>query len=139
MATDANDRRLAAPGELELVRDFGNTRDLGQKTDRIDEPGRLSSWLADHGLVPDQPVLTEADVARTRRLREALRALLLANAGFPLPAEAVEEFDAAVASARLRVSINGTGRLVLLSADTGLDCVIGRLLSVTVAAQEDGT
>ena len=139
MATDANDRRLAAPGELELIRDFVNTRDLEHKTDRIDEPERLSYWLADHGLVPDPPVLTEADVARVRRLREALRALLLANAGFPLPAEALEEFDAAVASARLRVGINGTGRLVLLPADAGLAQVIGRLLSVVVAAQEDGT
>jgi predicted RNA-binding Zn ribbon-like protein len=139
VATDENDRRLAAPEDLELIRDFVNTYDLEQKTDRIDEPGRLSSWLEDHGLAPDRPVLTEADVAQVRRLREALRALLLANAGFPLPAEAVEEFDAAVASARLRVSINGAGRLVLLSADTGLDWVIGRLLSVVVAAQEDGT
>jgi predicted RNA-binding Zn ribbon-like protein len=139
VATDENDRRLAAPGDLEVVRDFVNTYDLEQKTDRIDEPGRLSSWLADNGLAADRLVLTEADVARALRLREALRALLLANAGFPLPAEAVEEFDAAVASARLRVSIKGAGRLVMLSADTGLDCVIGRLLSVVVAAQEDGT
>ncbi len=139
MATDENDRRLAAPGELELIRDFVNTRDLQQRTDRIDEPGRLSSWLADHGLVPDPPVLTEADVARARRLREALRALLLANAGFSLPAEAVEEFDAAVASASLRVRIDDAGRLVLLPADAGLDRVIGRLLSVIVAAQEDET
>jgi predicted RNA-binding Zn ribbon-like protein len=139
VATDESDRRLAAPGELELIRDFVNTRDLGRKTDRIDDPERLSSWLADHGLVPDPPALTEADVARIRMLREALRALLLANADFPLPTEAVEEFDAAVASARLRVRINGAGRLVLHPADAGLDRVIGRLLSVVVAAQEDGT
>jgi predicted RNA-binding Zn ribbon-like protein len=139
VATDENDRRLAAPGELELIRDFVNTRDLEQKTDRIDEPGRLSSWLAGRGLASDLPVLTEADVARARRLREALRALLLANAGFPLPAEAVEEFDAAVASARLRVRIDDAGLLVLLPADAGLAQVIGRLLSVVVAAQENGT
>jgi predicted RNA-binding Zn ribbon-like protein len=139
MATDEGDRRLAAPGELELVRDFVNTRDLELKTDEIDEPGLLSSWLIERGLVPVSPRLTDDDVTRARSLREALRALLLANAGFPLPAEAAETFDAAVASTRLRVRIGDAGRLALLPADAGLDHAIGRLLSIVVAAQENDT
>src|SRR5215204_5260658 len=56
MATDEADKRLAAPGELELVRAFVNTRDLGKGTDRIDAPEGLSSWLAGQVLVlPDRP------------------------------------------------------------------------------------
>jgi predicted RNA-binding Zn ribbon-like protein len=139
VATDENDRRLAAPGELELVRDFVNTHDLEKKTDRIGEAGRLSTWLFEHGLVPAPPTLTEDDVARARRLRETLRTMLLANAGFPLDSEATKTFDRAVASVRLRVQIDHTNRLALLPAADGLDHAIGILLSTVIAAQENGT
>ncbi len=139
MATDEADRRLAAPSELELVRDFVNTRDLELKTDKIDEPGRLAAWLVEQGLLPVASTLTDDDLARARSLREALRTLLLDNAGFPLAPEAVEEFNAAVAPARLRVRIDDAGRLALLPADAGLDHAIDRLLSIVVAAQENGT
>jgi hypothetical protein len=79
VATDRDDRRLAAPGDLELVRDFINTLDVLPDTDKIGDPAKLASWLAEHRLVPTQPTLTEEDLGRARSLREALRALLLAN------------------------------------------------------------
>jgi hypothetical protein len=102
VATDRDDSRLAAPGDLELVRDFVNTLDVPPGTDEIEDPPSLASWLTEHRLVPLLPTLTNEDLARARSLREALRALLLANAGFPLPAEAAEAFDAAVGSVCLR-------------------------------------
>jgi predicted RNA-binding Zn ribbon-like protein len=139
MATDDADRRLAAPGELELVRDFVNTRDLEKGTDRIDGPRRLSSWLAERGLAPAPPKTTADDVTRARSLREALRAMLLANAGFPLEAEAVDAFNTAAGRARLEVRAEGAGRFSLPPASDGPDHAVGRLLSVVFAAQEDRT
>jgi predicted RNA-binding Zn ribbon-like protein len=139
MATDENDRRLAAPGELELVRDFVNTRDLGKGTDRIDSPEALSSWLARRGLVPDPPEVTEDDLTRVRSLREALRAMLLANAGFPLDPGAVDAFNDAAWAARLGVQAGDAGRVALVPAGQGLDRAISRLLSAVFAAQENGT
>jgi predicted RNA-binding Zn ribbon-like protein len=140
VATDRDDSRLAAPGDLELVRDFVNTLDVLPSTDEIDEPPSLASWLAEHRLMPVAPTLTDEDLARARSLREALRAFLLANAGFPLAPEAAETFDEAVGSARLRVRADEAGRLELLPADAdGLDHAIGRLLSIVFAAQENGT
>jgi predicted RNA-binding Zn ribbon-like protein len=90
-------------------------------------------------LVPVTPALTDGDVARAKDLREALRALLLANAGFPPPFEAVRALDAAVASVRLRAEADNAGRFALLPEGAGLDRVIGRLLSVAVLAQENST
>ena len=140
MATDRDDRRLAAPGDLELVRDFINTLDVLPDTDKIGDPASLASWLAEHRLVPTQPTLTEEDLGRARSLREALRALLLANAGFPLAPEAAEAFDDAVGSARFRVRADEAGRLELLPTDAGgLEHAVGGLASIVLAAQQGGT
>src|ERR671911_834425 len=140
MATDRDDRRLAAPGDLELIRDFINTLDVLPDTDKIGDPASLASWLAEHRLVPTQPTLTEEDLGRARSLREALRVLLLANAGLPLAPEAAEAFDDAVGSARFRVRTNEAGRLELLPTDAGgLEHVVGRLASVVLAAQKGGS
>jgi hypothetical protein len=38
VATDRDDRRLAAPGGLELIRDFINTLDVLPDTDKIGDP-----------------------------------------------------------------------------------------------------
>ena len=140
MATDRDDRRLAAPGDLELVRDFINTLDVLPDTDKIGDPASLASWVAEHRLVPTQPTLTEEDLGRARSLREALRALLLANAGFPLAPESAEAFDAAVGSARFRTRADEAGRLELLPTEAGgLEHAIGGLASIVLAAQQGGS
>jgi predicted RNA-binding Zn ribbon-like protein len=140
MATDRDDRRLAAPGDLELVRDFVNTLDVLPGTDEIEDPPSLASWLVEHRLVHVAPTLTDEDLSRAWSLREALRALLLSNAGFPLTPEAAEAFDAAAATGRLRARVGEVGRLELLPADTdGLNRAIGQLLSIVFAAQENRT
>ena len=140
MATDRDDRRLAAPGDLELVRDFVNTLDVLPDADGIGDPASLASWLAEHRLVPNRPTLTEEDLERARSLREALRAFLLANAGFPLALESAEAFDDALGPVRFRARADATGRLELLPTDAGgLDHAIGGLASIVLAAQQGGT
>ena len=139
MTTDEADRRLAAPGELEFVRDFVNTRDLEKGTDRIDAPEKLSSWLAEQGLPVGARRLSEDDVALARGLREALRAFLLVNAGFPPVPESVEAFNAAARWARLGVRAAEGGRIALIPAGEDLDRAIGHLLAAVFAAHENGT
>jgi predicted RNA-binding Zn ribbon-like protein len=140
VATDRDDRRLAAPGDLELIRDFVNTLDVLPDTDEIGDPASLASWLTDHRLAATPLALTDEDLARARGLREALRGLLAANAGSPLSSEVAEAFDDAVGPARMRVRSDVAGRLELLPADAGgLGNAIGRLVSIVFAAQQDGT
>jgi predicted RNA-binding Zn ribbon-like protein len=82
----------------------------------------------------------DEDLARARSLREALRAFLLTNASFPLPAEAAEDFDAAVGSVRLRTRAAEAGRVELRPAEAGgLEHAIGRLVAIVFVAQQDGT
>jgi predicted RNA-binding Zn ribbon-like protein len=140
VATDRKDGRLAAPGDLELVRDFVNTLDILPGTERFETPGGLALWLAAHRLVPSSPVLTDGDLARARKLREALRAFLLANAGLPLAPEAAEAFDDAAGPTRLHARADEEGWLELFLADEGgLGHAVGRLVSIVFAAQQDGT
>ena len=139
-ASDRNDERLAAPGDLELVRDFVNTLDILPGTEGFEGPAGLALWLADHRLVALLPVLTDKDLAHAKKLREALRAFLLANAGLPLDPGAAAAFDDAAGHARLRARADEEGWLELLPADEdGLGHAIGRLVSIVFAAQQDGT
>jgi predicted RNA-binding Zn ribbon-like protein len=140
VATDRKDGRLAAPEDLELVRDFVNTLDILPGTEKFGDPAGLALWLADHRLVPSSPALTNEDLACARRLREALRAFLLANAGLPLDPGAAAAFDDAAGPVRLRARVDEKGWLELLPAqEEGLSHAIGRLVSIVFAAQQDGT
>jgi predicted RNA-binding Zn ribbon-like protein len=131
---------LAAPGDLERVRDFVNTLDVLPGTDGMGDPASLASWLAEHHLVPTQPTLTEEDLGHARSLREALRALLLANSGFPLAPESAEAFDEAVGSARFHTRADEAGRLELLPTEAGgLEHAISGLASIVLVAQQGGS
>jgi len=70
------------PHSLDLVIDFVNTADLEEHTDALRTPEALGSWLENRGLLStrDLPV-SERNRAAAVRLREALRALMLANNG----------------------------------------------------------
>ena len=132
------DEQLAAPGELELVRRFVNTRDLELGTEALETPRALDGWLAEHGLA-DPAAATPADLRRALALREALRALLLANATGDSPApEALEVLAAAGRRATLRPQ-PAPVELALVPAGRGVDAALGRLLAIVVVAQSTGT
>jgi predicted RNA-binding Zn ribbon-like protein len=117
-----------------------NTLDILPGVDKFADPAGLALWLADHRLVPLSPALTHKDLSRAKKLREALRAFLLANARLPLAPEAAETFDDAAGPAHLRARADERGGLELLPAEEGgLDHAIGRLVAIVFAAQQDGT
>ena len=97
-----------APGELELVRQFLNTYDVEDDLDEIGSPPELRDWLSRHGLEPGTPV-GEGDVAQANALREALRALALANNGEPLDPEAIPTLNSVAGSAQLQVRFGAAG------------------------------
>src|SRR5436190_23613742 len=76
--------RPKAPGRLELLQRFVNTHnhDLPSDWDRIGTGEKAKAWLREKGLVAPGDRVSEADAARLRDLREAIRSLLLvANYG----------------------------------------------------------
>lgn len=127
-----------APGRLEIVRAFVNTRDLEDGIEELSDPGAMQSWLRRHGL-PQVPAAGTADVERLRGLREALRDLLLANNGQPHDAEALERVRTEADSAGLRVSFAGNGESALVPAGEGADAVVAELLAIVHESMAAGT
>jgi predicted RNA-binding Zn ribbon-like protein len=127
-----------APGELEIVRQFLNTYDVEEETDSIGDPDALSTWLSAHGLEAGKG-LGPADVARAIAMREALRALTLANNGEPLVPEAISKLNAVAGQARLQVRFGEDGEPALEPAEEGGEAALGELLAIVFRSMAQGT
>ena len=125
--------RPPADGDLRLVQDFVNTLDREHRNDLLDGPEGLAAWLEHRGFAADG--LDAAGVAHAVEVREALRALLLANNGGPEAPSAHAVLDAAARRAGL---VPAFGPAALVPAAGGLDGALGQVLAVAFAAMLDG-
>ena len=131
-----------APGPLETVRAFVNTRDVDDDIEELDTPRSLVAWLDGHGLLGERAAGVRAGPADLRRaveLREALRAHLLAHHGEPLADGAAQALDEASSRARLTVRFTGPDETAVRPAAPGVDGALGRLLAIVAGAIADGT
>ena len=128
----------AAPGELERVRDFVNTLDVETGADALSSPDALRTWLESHGLGPARGA-TRADLVAARRLREAIRALLLENNGLSVRKEAALTLNRTAARAHVGLRFDSGGEVRLEPAARGVDAALGRLLAIAASAMADGT
>jgi predicted RNA-binding Zn ribbon-like protein len=110
----------AAPEPLRRVQLLVNSVDV--------EHGRewLPAWLAEHGL-------GEEELERGRALREALRALVLANNGVRLEPSHLEALNAA--AWRVRPEVGEHGEVRFASGGDALDDVV----AISLAAMVDGS
>jgi predicted RNA-binding Zn ribbon-like protein len=144
-------KRQEAPGRLELVREFVNTRDVEAGTEELETPAALSEWLAAHALADRAPLASTATTAtattatpdeltRALALREALRELMLANnVSAPAPAPAARILDDAAARARVQLRFDGACAGTLEPAAAGVDGAFGRLLAIVYESIAAGT
>jgi predicted RNA-binding Zn ribbon-like protein len=109
----------AAPEPLRQVQLLLNTTNVESGDDW------LPNWLAEHGV--------RGELERARELREALRALVLANNGFALAADALRVVNAEAERLTVRVD---AGRRVQL--DGGADA-LAAVCAVALGAMLDGT
>jgi predicted RNA-binding Zn ribbon-like protein len=132
------ERDRVAPGRLELVRQFVNTRDFWKGIDWIDSPERLAAWLVEQGLVARPVGLTTGEVRRIQAFREALRAMLRAHLGRVEPPEAAATFNETASSLSLRAHATEAG-IELRSADEGVEFGLGSIVAAIAEAQLEGT
>jgi predicted RNA-binding Zn ribbon-like protein len=132
--------RPKAPGRLELLQRFVNSynHDFPVDWDRLATEAKAQAWLRQKGLVGPAVRLSAADAARLRELREAIRALTIANHdGRPEPA-ATGTILRASRTARLRVVVDEAGRTVLEPDRPGVDGAVATLLGILHEAQLTG-
>ena len=130
--------RKAALGPLALVQAFVNTREVEHGREMIADPGSLQQWLVRQGLLTSGEPVGTIEVRRTREVREALRALLVANNGGELNARAVETLNRAAVRTRLEVRFGVYGRSSLGAVTGGVDGALGRILVAVHAGMENG-
>jgi predicted RNA-binding Zn ribbon-like protein len=133
-------KRQDAPGALELVREFINTRDLESATDAVSDAGRLRDWLRAHGLLGPATTVSADEWHRAIRVRESLRALARRNSGRPVDPDdpAVLDRLAHDAEVRLRYRPDGTAELAPRPGG-GVPEALGRVLAIVGASTLDGT
>jgi predicted RNA-binding Zn ribbon-like protein len=133
-----------APGRLELVRAFINTADIETGSDRFATAEGLEGWLTGQGLIPGPPAPPECDgreVETAVALREALRALCLANNGLMPDLDARTALDAASANLHLHLTARfGADGLISLEPDeTGIRQALAEILTIVFGALHDGS
>jgi predicted RNA-binding Zn ribbon-like protein len=137
--TGDNEER-PAPVPLDRVQSLVNTIDIEIRQDRLADPIDARPWLVDNNLLAPHADPTQSELDLVRSVREALRAMLVHNAGGPPPdksALAVLRSVAEGGRARARLDEHGE---VHLSADG--DSVRSRLMSLLLIirdAQRDGS
>ncbi len=155
-----------APGELEKVRAFVNTRDIDEGTDDLASTAGLADWLARAGLMPaagpappgaavrarPAPVIA-ADLERAVAVRESLRGILRAHVSGPDGRAGVRASDHVSGSAGesaadlrriavalpVRLEVAGDGRVTPVPAGSGTDAALAALLLIAAESAALGT
>lgn len=127
-----------APGELELVREFVNTRYLESGRDALESPAALVAWLAAHGVATGGATATDEELALARAVREALRDLADANHGVEVPGASLAVLRDAAARAPLALEFRGAGDVEPKPVVGGIEGALGRLLAIVYRAIERG-
>jgi predicted RNA-binding Zn ribbon-like protein len=135
-----------APGDLEKVRAFVNTLDIDERTDELTSPAALATWLRASDLASDAAPaadITEADLARALRLREALRDALRSHvppsAGATPGPDSTAELRRIAADLPIRLEIGADGQVRAAADGIGGSAALARLLLITAEAATLGT
>ena len=131
-------RRNEAPGDLELVRRFVNTRDVEEGTDELDGPEALLGWFVGMELLDEEASADDRDLQRALALREGIRSLLLANNGEELEPTRLRELNRAAGSMCLTVRFDEEGSPTFEPESSGVSAALGRILTAVVLAADEG-
>jgi predicted RNA-binding Zn ribbon-like protein len=126
-----------APGELETVRLFVNTLHDNLTGEELASPEALRDWLIGHEVADRSTIARPTDLKRAREVREALRALMLANNGDPLDHDAVATLNATAARARVGAAFDDHDSWRLEPAAGGVDRALGELLAIVFRAMSE--
>jgi predicted RNA-binding Zn ribbon-like protein len=128
------------PHGLDVVIDFVNTLDLEKQVESLTSPRELSSWMRSQNLLSDDdPDARESDLTTAIELREALRALALANNGDQQRPDAWATLERAAQAGKLSVHFDQGGDVNVRPDAGGTTGALTVLLARIAAAVADDT
>jgi predicted RNA-binding Zn ribbon-like protein len=130
-----------APGRLQLVQDFINTADIDRGQDLLATTDDLEAWLTGRNLVGEPPVNCDGkELATAIALREALRALCLANNGEDASGDRLALLRATEnLHLHLTARFGADGGIELEPDETGVRRGLAEILTIVFEALHDGT
>ena len=129
-----------APEPLARIQSLVNTIELPAGPDRLADPDDAAPWLEANGLLGAGTRPTAADLDLVRKVREALRALLIHNTGGPAPAaDHLAVLQELTDASTARVGLEPDGQVRLSAAGQTVADRLLELLLVMRDAQRDGT
>ena len=129
-----------APGPLARIQALVNTIELPAGPDRLVHPDDATPWLVANGLLAAGASPTEAELDLVRKVREALRALLIHHTGGPAPqADHLAVLKALTDTSTAKVELAPDGEVQLSAAGENVGERLLELLLVMRDAQRDGT
>ena len=128
-----------APMPLLVVQSFVNTWEGDSGSDLLDDPASAGPWLRDAGLL-DGAGVEAADLAAARQMREAIRTLLVHNAGGEAPVPAtIDTLGRLAQRCRLQPEVLADGGIELRPDEVSGAVGLATLLLIIRDAQRDGT
>jgi predicted RNA-binding Zn ribbon-like protein len=135
-----DDESKPAPQPLLLVQSLVNTIELPDGADRLADAADARPWLVDNGLLAPRANPTAADLELLRAVREALRTMLVHNAGGPPPNKAALAVLRTIADGgSARAALGDDGKVGLAAAGDSLRERLVDLLLIIRDAQRDGS
>jgi predicted RNA-binding Zn ribbon-like protein len=129
-----------APEPLDRVQALVNTIELPEGRDRLADPTDAQPWLIAAGLLGPEADLGPADLDLVRDVREALRAMLVYNAGGPPPSDAAfAPLREVTAGSAARADFGESGEILLSADGDSASARMIELLLIIRDAQRDGT
>jgi len=125
-----------APLPLLAVQAFANTIDLETESDLLGSTAAFRDWLQDSELAIPDVAVSRDDLGGARRLRETIRALLLANAEGRVDSAAATVLRAEVTDRPVYLAADLDGRLDLdLAPVESVEDFISDMIGITFRAQ----
>ncbi|MGZ5310876.1 MAG: CGNR zinc finger domain-containing protein [Solirubrobacterales bacterium] len=130
-----------APLPLLAVQAFANTLDVEDGIDHLDTPQSLAAWLRESELGASRIRVDERELAGARRLRDAVRRLLVANTRGTADEEAGRALGRLARAYRVELAVDpSTGRMEPdVSPAAKAEHLVPQLLGVIFYAQTTGT
>ncbi|MGP4014875.1 CGNR zinc finger domain-containing protein [Saccharopolyspora sp. 5N708] len=134
---------LEPSSTVQLVLDFVNTHPDGTgRTELFSDGEALSSWLGTVGLTPNDTLVTDADAAAARELRDALVTILLAHSdddpAMAPAVQAAQQYLHEIADRYPLVPIITADQIRLISAQTGVPRALGTVLAAVTEFARSG-